>query len=285
MTGPAHIAAHRKAFTLVELLIVIAIVALLVGILVPALGAAREASRQSVCSSNARQLQLANDLYAADFADGYAPAMPDRLTNLTRWYGSRTNPNEAFGAGGGPLSGYLGGEGTSETVRTCPTFAPTIGVLSAIPAGAAFERGCGGYGYNAAFVGAVRTRAATGEWSLVTDRAGMPRSRFVDPVRTAAFADSALRDSTSPAGVFEYSFLEPRFWPEFPDQRPDPSVHFRHGGRGLAGRRANVAWLDGHVSAEELTFTRASGFYPGDPRDEHVGWFGTFDDNTLHDPD
>ncbi len=277
-----------RAFTLIELLVVIGLIALLIGILLPAIGASRESARQSLCASNARQLQLANDLYASDFKDAYAPGMPDRLANLTRWYGSRTSHAAAFTSDGGPLSDYFGRDGSAGALRICPTFAPTLAILAdpaAPAASASFERGCGGYGYNTAFVGALRARAAGGEWTLVSDLAGMPRARFNDPARTAGFADAALRDASSPAGVFEYSFVEPRFWPEFPGQRPDPSTHFRHSRRGSSGGRASVAWLDGHVSPESLTFTQASGFYPGDPRVERIGWFGGTDDNSLYDPD
>ncbi len=276
-----------RAVTLIELLVVIGLIALLIGILLPAIGTSRETARFSVCASNVRQLQLANDMYAADFNDCYAPGMPDRLANLTRWYGSRENQAAAFTSAGGPLSEYLGRSGAGEAVRECPTFAPTLAILADAAAATAgsFERGCGGYGYNTAFVGALRAKAASGEWALVSDRAGMPRARFADPVRTAAFADAAIRDASSPAGVFEYSFLEPRFWPEFPGQRPDPSTQFRHGGGGVRGGRANTAWLDGHVSPESLAFSQASGFYAGDPRDAGIGWFGTADDNSLYDPD
>lgn len=281
-------ASTGNGFTLMELLVVIGLIALLIGILLPALGASREASRQSACASNVRQLQIANDLYASDFADAYAPGMPDRLANLTRWFGRRDHPAAAFSDEGGPLSEYLGHGGAGQQVRECPTFASTLAVLaSSTQAGAAFERGCGGYGYNTAFVGALRSKATSGEWMLLSDRSGMPRARFADPVRTASFADAALRNASSPAGVYEYSFMEPRFWPEFPDQRPDPSTHFRHGSHGRGGQsgRASVVWLDGHVSPERMTFSQGSGFYPGDPRDERIGWFGGADDNSLHDPD
>jgi len=278
-----------RAFTIIEVLVAIGLVALLIGLLLPALGGSRRAAQLSVCASNARQLQMANDLYAPDFQDAYAPGMPDRLSNLTRWYGARASQSSAFTSDGGPLSEYLGVGRADGGVRVCPTFAPTLSLLAAqTAAGAGFERGCGGYGYNTAFVGAVRSKEAGGVWVLVTDRAGMARARFTDPVRTAAFSDAALRDATGIAGVVEYSFLEPRFWPEFPGQRPDPSVHFRHGGgTGVGGssRRASVAWLDGHVSAEGLTFSQGSGFYAGEPRDAHIGWFGAADDNGLYDPD
>lgn len=48
----------RKAFTLVELLVVIAIIAMLVTLLLPAVQAAREAARKSACLNNMRQMGL-----------------------------------------------------------------------------------------------------------------------------------------------------------------------------------------------------------------------------------
>ena len=55
---------RRRAFTLVELLVVIGIIALLVAILLPSLNRARESAKTMQCLSNLRQLGVAGLMYA-----------------------------------------------------------------------------------------------------------------------------------------------------------------------------------------------------------------------------
>jgi prepilin-type N-terminal cleavage/methylation domain-containing protein/prepilin-type processing-associated H-X9-DG protein len=63
MASPTRL---RRAFTLVELLVVVGVIGILVSILMPTLGRAREAARVVVCQSHLRQISAAWAGYAAD---------------------------------------------------------------------------------------------------------------------------------------------------------------------------------------------------------------------------
>lgn len=63
----------RRAFSLVELLVVVAIAAILAALLLPALGRARERAWTAGCLNNLRQLAVCWHLYAADNNDHLPP--------------------------------------------------------------------------------------------------------------------------------------------------------------------------------------------------------------------
>ena len=246
-----------RGFTLIELLVVIAVIALLVSILMPSLQRAKDLAKSASCKMNLRTLQQANEMYASTFDGHYVPGAADFLSNRQRWFGSRETDSGPFVSQDGPLGEFLPGK----EVRDCPSFTDSLN---------GFEAGCGGYGYNNNFVGQMRSAP---DYDFETDLAGNLRDRFAKPIRTVAFTDAAFVDG----GLTEYSFVES---PEFPywGGSARPSIHFRH------IERTNVAWLDGHVSDEEMSFSNdaSGGFFEGSPADFNVVFFGP-ESNELFD--
>ena len=89
----------RAAFTIIELLVVVSIIALLVGMLLPAIGKARDTARVNVSKNNLRQIGVAHQTYAADWADRQVTYVRDNLgayegnvqTYSARVYGSTSS--------------------------------------------------------------------------------------------------------------------------------------------------------------------------------------------------
>jgi prepilin-type processing-associated H-X9-DG protein len=261
-----HIPGQRSAFTLVEVLVVSGIILLLLSMLLPGLSGARVQAKAVMCRSNIRQIVIANRYYADDHSGIYCPGASDFRRNLHRWHGTRDQASQPFDSSRGPLVPYLGPDGL---IRQCPAFPVDDGTVET----RGFERGNGGYGYNNAFIGVQLAQYPSGLHLVVEDRAGAKADWVQRPADTIMFTDSGFAAS----GLIEYSFAEPRFHPQFPTFRADPSIHFRH------RNHANIAWCDGHVDSHSRTFTWRSGLYRSDPERLNIGWFGQADDNSMFD--
>ena len=75
----------RTPFTLIELLVVIAIIAILAAMLLPALSAARDRAKTANCLSNLKSIQLAYQMYSADYNGAL---LPPTFNLWTGWWGS-----------------------------------------------------------------------------------------------------------------------------------------------------------------------------------------------------
>src|SRR5437762_2546340 len=64
---------QRRAFTLIELIVVIGVIAMLAAILFPVFAQARRAARKTSCQSNLRQLGMAFHLYAQEYDERLPP--------------------------------------------------------------------------------------------------------------------------------------------------------------------------------------------------------------------
>ncbi len=115
----------RRAFTLLELLVVIALLAVLLALLLPALSGAKDAARTTRCLSNQRQLVTAWTLYASAYADRAMPlaywSAADIGTGEQRfWWGSHGNATTPPDHDRGMLTPYLDAALAPASVFECP---------------------------------------------------------------------------------------------------------------------------------------------------------------------
>lgn len=259
----------RRAFTLLELLVVIAVTALLAALLFPVFAGARDRARQTACVSNLRQLALANQMYASDADGHYVPAAQDLFfRNNRRWFGVRGRTGR-FQPADGPLVPYLRDGGL---LRRCLSFQTRVG----------FELGAGGYVYNYVAHGSRVWRLG---FVATAFDSSLRESEIARPSEVVMFADGALDIGDSEGWLAEYTFLEPP--PAVSDRieralRLDPSVHFRH------HDRADAVFTDGHAASrtEALSADRSPAYPRANPRAHHVGWFGPAEaGETAYDPE
>jgi len=266
----------RRAFSLIELLVVISVVALLMALLMPALGSARAQAQRMVCRSNLRQLVLANSGYAIENDGYYVPAAPDitsEMGGMYRWHGIRSSPDEPFDPMKGPIAAYL----ASGKVKECPE---KVNFVGGQDWNTNFEQGCGGYGYNHVYLGSRNWQDRQFKTVQEAQRAGWETTKTTEvrkPTETLMFADTAM--SNRKPYLIEYSFAEPPFYvykgKPVTSYYLSASIHFRHRGR------ANMSWADGHVDSRQMADVDADNVYCVDSADMRLGWFEPVDNTPF----
>jgi prepilin-type processing-associated H-X9-DG protein/prepilin-type N-terminal cleavage/methylation domain-containing protein len=252
--------ARRRAFTLVELLVVIGIITVLVSILFPVLSRVRQHARAVQCAANLHAIGHALTLYTQQYS--YYPGMAGADVGL---------PDAAVWPV--RLRAFLGG---SKEVFYCPAQDERSrwsedGPAPVVPAGGAFvlygyepgepllHSGAGfSYGYNGGGVSGTTGLGLRVGKSIPAGYGPVKASRVRQPADMIAVTDStcdAIQDYATVAAVTATSM-----WPGM--------VHpaAAHGGG------ANVLFCDGHVSwyPQKDLLVDASHFNPEDAAKERM---------------
>ncbi len=216
---------QKKAFTLIELLVVIAIIGLLTAISIPALTYARSQGRTIFCLSNLRQLVIAAHAYSNENEGFYPiaymsdPDPADSLSLLMDWDFIQTKNWDTNEQKIEP--GILWQTTDAGKVQQCPCF--TGPANSDVPY-------CG-YNYNVSYIG-----HGTGE---IVKKPIRPTD-VKKPAECALFGDGEYYDG---ANKFMRSPWKSKY--DSFSFKAAGTQGFRHNGK------TNVAWCDGHTSAEK----------------------------------
>ncbi len=213
----------KRAFTLIEMLVVIAIISILAALLMPALSVARSHARSTRCRSRLNNIGQALYAYTVDHNE-MLPGIGDYTG--TWFFGSTEGPDKPVNFHKGYLSLYVS---NSDEVWQCPEF----GWGNYVPRAKGPSTG---YAYNYHYLNYL---VEEGDWSDPDYKywwKGRGLTIVKKPSNTVLFGDSA----TNWMGPLQENW----FWTP-PSQAllwGEAYTHFRH------RRTANVLWVDGHVS-------------------------------------
>jgi prepilin-type N-terminal cleavage/methylation domain-containing protein len=213
----------KRAFTLVELLVVVTILAILAGLLLPAVSRARVATARAISTHSLDQLILAGRLYLNDHDNTFWPYEQATADGEQWWFGLESWQSVSMPEGDrtcdysqGPLGPYAIASGGIKTDPAFLQYSPRLKPK--------YQNGNYGYGYNTV---------------LAADSKGRPRNalQVTLPSQMIVFATCAqVNTFQAPA-----SLKNPMIEEFYMISDTETTAHFRHGGEALA------AFLDGSV--------------------------------------
>jgi len=263
---PLH---HRRAFTLLELLLVVSLIGLLIAVLVPGLASARRAARRVQCAANLRQVGLGWTIYAQENNGTIVPGRPAKFADATRnlyWVGNGYQCRPRWFVTMGAESGFFAFSRpspdpaddnkllvTGHKVFQCPEVPERLNNRNYA------------YGYNFQFLGNTRflgNAEANGfiRFPVKVENLSTPQTVMAaDALGTAAGKPANARTAYRIDGGSDLFAVSNHGWAldpprltatsdycddanRAPEHRsaPDPRHH----------RLANALWCDGHVEAQ-----------------------------------
>ena len=147
----------RRAFTLVELLVVMAIIAILIGLLLPAVQKVRSAATRIRDQNNLKQLGLAVHNYVSANDGTLPPARTWENGNVRWWFALTDTTGNIIDFRQGHLMPFL--ENNYSALQN-PAKTPGKVYLT-------YDGGTGGYGYNYRYLAPVRTVNGNEVWDKV----------------------------------------------------------------------------------------------------------------------